>query len=171
MTYWDGNRWIPDEPAKPKPAGAGRRLLGASTEAALITLLLFGLIAGSALGARPAASSVWVNEVSAEARGTLRLHDAFTVGYSSREREPWALVTCFPADGTEYSTTYGDGSIWSAVFSVYPDGPSPQNFVLGDSVYPVWTGGAADCKVELVAYSRDLRRMSVLATAAFFAAP
>lgn len=54
MTYWDGNRWIPDEPARPTPARsrAGRRLLGASTEAALITLLMFGLIAGTTLAAR-----------------------------------------------------------------------------------------------------------------------
>ena len=54
MTYWDGNRWIPDEPATPTPArtGAGRRLLGAGTEALLITLLMFGLIAGTTLAAK-----------------------------------------------------------------------------------------------------------------------
>ena len=54
MTYWDGHRWIPDEPATPTltRSRAGRRLLGASTEAALITLLMFGLIAGTTLAAR-----------------------------------------------------------------------------------------------------------------------
>jgi hypothetical protein len=52
MTYWDGNRWIPDEPAAPRRGGVRRRLLGASTEAALITLLMFGLIAGTALAAK-----------------------------------------------------------------------------------------------------------------------
>ena len=54
MTYWDGNRWIPDEPAALPQAGGRirRRLLGASTEAALITLLMFGLIAGTTLAAK-----------------------------------------------------------------------------------------------------------------------
>ena len=53
MTYWDGNRWIP-EPAKGTTPHAGIRwrLLGASTEAALITLLMFGLIAGTTLAAK-----------------------------------------------------------------------------------------------------------------------
>jgi hypothetical protein len=52
MTYWDGNRWIHDEPAAPRRGRARRRLLGASTEAALITLLMFGLIVGTTLAAK-----------------------------------------------------------------------------------------------------------------------
>jgi hypothetical protein len=53
MTYWNGQRWVPDEPARPRArAGIRRRLLGASAEAALITLLIFGLIAGTTLAAK-----------------------------------------------------------------------------------------------------------------------
>lgn len=53
MTYWDGNRWIPEDPHQPRQGrGFRRRLLGASTEAALLTLLIFGLIAGTALAAK-----------------------------------------------------------------------------------------------------------------------
>jgi hypothetical protein len=54
MTYWDGNSWIPEGPPQSRGArgGIGRRLLGASTEAALITLLMFGLIAGTTLAAK-----------------------------------------------------------------------------------------------------------------------
>ncbi len=54
MTYWDGNSWIPEGPPPPRRARGrtGRRLLGASAEAALITLLMFGLIAGTALAAK-----------------------------------------------------------------------------------------------------------------------
>lgn len=52
MTYWDGTRWIPEPAAKiPRPS-AGRRLVGASAEAALITLLMFGLIVGTTLAAK-----------------------------------------------------------------------------------------------------------------------
>ena len=53
MTYWDGTRWIPE----PSPRASSRpsilrRLFGAGAEAALITLLMFGLIAGTTLAAR-----------------------------------------------------------------------------------------------------------------------
>ena len=172
MTYWDGTRWIPE----PSPRAFSRpsilrRLFGAWAEAALITLLMFGLIAGTTLAAKPPGSSVWVNELGADARAALRLEDAFTVGYTSREREPYALAQCFPNETTEMIGTHDDGAVWSAVFSVYPGGPTPQSFVLGDSVYPLWTGGGADCTVSLVKYSRDLQRMSVLAATSFTVAP
>lgn len=52
MTYWDGHRWIPEPAGGPAQARVGRRLLGATTEAALITLLMFGLIAGTTFAAR-----------------------------------------------------------------------------------------------------------------------
>ena len=53
MTYWDGSRWTP-EPAPQTSARPRllRRFFGASSEAALITLLLFGLIAGTTLAAQ-----------------------------------------------------------------------------------------------------------------------
>lgn len=53
MAYWDGTRWHDDVPAtnaaRPR---RGRRLLGAAAEAALITTLVFGLIATSAFAAK-----------------------------------------------------------------------------------------------------------------------
>ena len=52
MTYWNGSAWEAERPADPPPPRRGRRFLGAATEAALITLLIFGLIAGTALGAK-----------------------------------------------------------------------------------------------------------------------
>ena len=54
MTYWNGSRWIPDAPERTARVRGriGRRLLGASGEAALITLLMFGLIASTTLAAK-----------------------------------------------------------------------------------------------------------------------
>jgi hypothetical protein len=52
MTYWNGSAWEAERPATPPRPRRGRRLLGAATEAGLITLLIFGLIAGTAIGAR-----------------------------------------------------------------------------------------------------------------------
>jgi hypothetical protein len=52
MSYWDGSRWAPEAPAPAKSGGRGRRLLGATAEATLITLLMFGVLAGSTFAAR-----------------------------------------------------------------------------------------------------------------------
>jgi hypothetical protein len=54
MTYWNGSRWTPEDSRPPRIArvGLGRRLLGASSEAALIILLTFGLIVGTAFAAK-----------------------------------------------------------------------------------------------------------------------
>lgn len=170
MAYWNGTAWVPDSAASPERRPRFR-LLGAATEASLIVLLAFGLIAGTTFAAKPETSEVWVNELGTGARVALGLGDAFTVGYQTRERKPFALATCWPNDTSEYIGTHADGSIWGAVFSVYPGGPTPQAFTLGESVYPLWTAGGADCQVELVKFSPDLRRTSVLATTYFTATP
>ena len=136
---------------------------------ALIPILIF-IMAGATLAAKPS-SAVWVNELGATARVSLELGTPFSVGYATREREPWALAECRPNATTVYSATYPDGTVWSEVFSVYQGGPTPQDFTLGESVYPLWTGGGADCTVTLLTYSRDLTRHSVLATTWFTAAP
>lgn len=128
-------------------------------------------MAGATLAAKPSSSTVWVNELGADARVSLGLGSHFSVGYATREREPWALAECRPNTTTVYSATYPDGTVRSAVFSVFPGGPTDQNFTLGESVYPLWTSGGADCTLSLVAYSRDLSRSTVLATMAFSAAP
>jgi len=53
MSFWDGTRWVAEVPAAPSRAsGIARRLLGATAEAGLITVLIFGLIAGSAFAAK-----------------------------------------------------------------------------------------------------------------------
>jgi hypothetical protein len=53
MTYWGGTRWVPDAPAPASPSiRPARRLAGAAIEGGLITLLLFGLIAGSTFAAK-----------------------------------------------------------------------------------------------------------------------
>lgn len=52
MTYWNGHRWLADEPTPATPRRHGRRFAGAALEASLITLLMFGLIAGTTLAAK-----------------------------------------------------------------------------------------------------------------------
>ena len=53
MTYWDGTRWTPEPAPRTSPRSRLlRRLFGAGAEAAIITLLMFGLIASTTLAAR-----------------------------------------------------------------------------------------------------------------------
>ena len=54
MTDWDGERWIPaGAPAQKAPRWSiGARILGATAEAGLITLLVFGLIASTTFAAK-----------------------------------------------------------------------------------------------------------------------
>jgi len=53
MSFWDGTQWVAAESVStPRSSGVGRRLIGATAEAGLISLLIFGLIAGSAFAAK-----------------------------------------------------------------------------------------------------------------------
>ena len=171
MAFWDGTRWT-DEP-KPWPRYRSPSVVRAARAAGAVAALLVALtVSGASAG--KAESTVWVNELSAGstlAATGLSLGDHFSVGYTTRETEPFALARCYPNATTEYIGMHADGSIWGEVFSVYDGGPTPQAFQLGASVYPLWTGGGADCTVELVKYSRNLSRMTVLATTSFTAAP
>jgi hypothetical protein len=53
MAYWNGTSWVPETAAGPPARRTHRRrLLGATTEASLIVLLAFGLIAGTTFAAK-----------------------------------------------------------------------------------------------------------------------
>ena len=50
--FWDGTQWVHDAPAAPPRRRPVRHVLGAVAEAGLITVLTFGLVAGSAFAAK-----------------------------------------------------------------------------------------------------------------------
>lgn len=53
MANWDGTRWLENVPATASPPPTRRRrLLGAAAEGALITTLIFGLIASTTFAAK-----------------------------------------------------------------------------------------------------------------------
>ncbi|MBA2720659.1 MAG: hypothetical protein H0U52_15670 [Chloroflexi bacterium] len=119
------------------------------------------------------ASSVWIESSSGArlANGGLQFNDPFDVGYATRERKPWAHAVCFPNASTVYSTTKGDGSVWGMYYSVYAGGPQEQAFVAGESVDGNWASGGADCRVDLLKFSSDYARSTVLASSSFTVAP
>jgi hypothetical protein len=145
MTDWDGTRWIPaDSPRARAPRrGIRRRLLGASTEAALITLLMFGLVASTTLAARggggnepsgPTTCAVEGNVVSAAGLPmdqviNLMVTDAhgtwgWALGFAGDEA--WGISVPDRSGPTTYefaSRTWGKGGSKYSVFSrCYADG-------------------------------------------------
>jgi hypothetical protein len=147
-------------------------------------VLALGLIAALfvPIGSLAASSSVWVVPAGSGSVATssteLRFGDGFVVGYTSQERRPWGHAVCYATSTTVLSgAVAADGSIWASWYSLWDGGPSPQRFVLGDSVSPVWVGGGADCRVDLVKVSGKylgalgFSNQTVLATTRFSVAP
>lgn len=118
-------------------------------------------------------SSVWIESTSGArlANGQVQFGDRFVVGYTTRERKPWAHAVCFPNTSTVFGRANTDGSVWGMFYSVYRGGPQPQAFVAGESVDGNWVSGGADCRVDLLKYSSDYSRATVLATTRFTVAP
>jgi hypothetical protein len=165
---------------------------GAATEALLVAALIGALaiafgpvyapasfLSGAGGAEAASGSSVWVTELAGLAPTSGLSYGAhFTVGYKTNTQQPWALARCYANSTTVLGgAPYADGSIWGEWFSVYPGGPSPQDFVLGASVSPVWTGGGADCTVGLYKLSgkyngaQGFTNQTLLATYPFTANP
>jgi hypothetical protein len=175
MSFWDGTRWTSEvveqtaRPLRTRPSG----VLSLGLVAALMLLPLQGVLAAS--------SSIWVVQLagtSQPATASLHYNDAFNVAYKSQERQPWAHATCYANSSSILSGVAAtDGSIWGSWYSLWSGGPSPQNFVLGASVSPVWTAGGADCTVDLVKVSgkylgaSGFSNQTVLAQTRFTVAP
>jgi hypothetical protein len=147
-------------------------VLRRSMSPAALALLCMSLIAGTTLAGSKTASAVWIDGQEALAPTTnLSYGDKFTVGYSTTARQPWAHAVCYPNDTTVYRQTYGDGWVWGQYFSVYPGGPQPQAFQLIDPVAENWTSGGADCVLQLVKFSNDGSRETLLASFPFAVTP
>jgi len=56
MAYWDGERWVDQQPREPRQASKARRLFAHSwqlaLEAVLVSLLVVGLVAGTAFAGK-----------------------------------------------------------------------------------------------------------------------
>lgn len=136
-------------------ASTGRRS-SARVRATILCLAVAGALVVAPMTAfAGGGSSVWVVTGGGAAPTTaVQFGSAFVVGYRSSERQPWAHARCYANATTVLSGAPApDGSIWGSWYSLWAGGPSPQNFVLGASVSPVWVGGGADCIVDLVKVS------------------
>lgn len=168
MAFWDGTRWANEMRTSPgRSPGRHRRLLGAAAEASLITLLTFGLIAGTTFAAKGGSGGggkadrggsiaiVVLDGADATANHTERV--GFEVSTTVSDR-PFVGVRCWQA-----SEWVLDG--YTGYFDTYMFDP----WVTLDS--PYWEpGAAADCSARLFYYDKR-GNQKVLASIDFTAQP
>lgn len=124
-------------------------------EGALISALVVGLIASTALAAKPTGGSsgggkgghnsgggssslTWVMVTDNNGNGAPNWGDTITFRITTSAQSPYVDLTCSQDGKVVYSASAG----------FYPDFPWPgaQNMPLES---PAWTGGAASCKAVL----------------------
>ena len=131
-----------------------RRLFGASAEALIIVILVFGLLAIPVLaakgggGGKPAGggSSSSLSLVMVDVADTVANHGdmvTFSVATTATDK-PWVTLNCYQA-GTWVSTSN------AGFFEAYPWAP---NFTLESGG---WTSGAGDCTAVLYMVSSNGR--------------
>lgn len=152
MTFWDGTRWGPAPPTTLPPRRGGR-LFATAGEAGLITLLIFGLIASTALagkGGGPVKGSlaiVMVDDMNADGLPNHAETVTFEVSTSATDK-PYVNVRCYQGGAFVY-----DG--WAGFYDAAWFG---RDFTMS-STY--WVGGAADCNARLVMWSRNGRERTL----------
>jgi len=161
MAYWDGERWIDKAVRPPRQASRARRAFDHSwkalLEGALISMLVVGLIAGTAFAGKGGGSGtsgghnkgggtagtgtlsgpVLLNSTD----GLAHYGQSITFKVTSTSRYYFVRATC-DQSGTR---------VWEQTQGFYPGWLWGTTYVL-DGLR--WTSGAADCKAVL--YSQNL---------------
>jgi hypothetical protein len=148
MAYWNGTQWAAESTSRPRAAGRGRRLLGAAAEAGLISVLIFGLSAGSAFAAKggsPAHNSGGGGTITlaplvydANGDGLPNWSDTVVFNVSTTATtQPFVNLQCFQNGALVLNG-------WNGYFAGALN--SSWNFGLASGA---WQGGAADCTAWL----------------------
>jgi hypothetical protein len=162
MTYWNGSAWEAERPATPPRPRRGQRFLGAVTEAGLITLLMFGLIAGTALaggggngrgsgqsggGDKGSLALVMLQDTNGDGLPNYSETVTFTVTTTATDK-PYVSVRCYQDSAFVY-----DG--WAGFFVGAWFG---QTFTLSSTS---WSSGGADCTARLVMWGNNGRERTL----------
>ncbi len=137
--------------------------LQALAEGALISLLVVGLVAGTALAARgggsgkPSAGGGTISLVVLDADGIANHGDTVTFNISTTNTRPFVSLNCYQGSDWVYAASAG----------FFDDYPWSQDFILEASS---WPSGAANCSARLYS-SKDGIRTTTLATMTFDVAP
>jgi hypothetical protein len=149
MSFWDGTRWVDDAATNiaPAPNRPRRRLLGATAEAGLITLLVFGLIAGTTLAAKGGRDAGSLSLVVL-APPDVNYGEDVTFDVSTSASNPYVNVRCYQGSAFVYDSWAG----------FYPGAWFGQTFTLSG---PSWSAGAADCTARLVSFAKNGRERTL----------
>ncbi len=166
MSFWNGHRWEAQSPPtadiKSATPSRAKRVGVAVLEAALVTALTFGLIAGSAFagrgggGAGGGGGKHGSGGNTTGGTGSLTLREVTDVGAAgatwgdtirfdvstTATTEPHVNLTCKQGGTVVYSASTG-------YYDSYP-WPWTQDMTLSSQA---WSGGAANCTAVLQAYS------------------
>lgn len=166
MSFWNGTSWVQEGPATAVRARSrSRRFMSAAAEASLITMLTFGLVAGTTLaakggnggGGRQSGTIALVVLDGADGTANHGERVGFDVATTATDR-PFVGVRCW--QGSQWVL---DG--YTGYFDSYMFDP----WVTLDS--PYWTSGApADCSARLFSYDKR-GNQKILATVDFVAQP
>ena len=166
MSYWDGTKWVADAPPVPKPASRVKRIAAATLEAALVTALTFGLIAGTAFagkgggGGKPSGgggggSTIGLAPLVSDANGNglPNYGDVVTFDISASTGAPFVNLECAQ-----------NGAVVLVGWKGYFEGSLDTNWNFG-LASGAWEGGAAQCTAYLKVQNR--RGWSTLASTSF----
>lgn len=159
MSFWNGHRWEatpPEADAKSATRSRAKRMGGAVLEAALITALTFGLIAGTAFAGKPSGGGGGHKGSGGTTggTGTISLVTPPVVDNNGNGAANWGDVVRFNVSTT--STTSPYVNLYCYQNGVLVAGGSEGYFAgaLDDGNFglyaPSWMSGAADCTANLV---------------------
>lgn len=155
MSYWNGTHWVADRSEATAAPRRVRRVLGATLEASLIVLLMFGLIAGTTFAAKGGNGGGGKGDKPVKPNGSSTITLVMVDDANANGSANWADTVTFEISTTATTspylrvTCYQDGMlVYGADAGFYPDYPWPGAQLM--PLYsPSWTGGAADCVAVL----------------------
>lgn len=156
MSFWDGTAWVVETPPDPKRPSRVKRVAAATLEAALVTALTFGLIAGTAFagrgGNRPGGGGGGTSYsgtiglaplvVDNNGNGTPNWGDVVTFNITTSSSAPFVQLECFQG-----------GSLVALGRKGFFEGSIDSNWNFGLSS-GAWESGPADCTGSLVYYTK-----------------
>jgi hypothetical protein len=132
----------------------------ALAEGALVSLLVVGLVAGTAVagkgggGGKPSGGGGTIAVVDMDGDGAINHGDSVTFAVSTTATDrPFVALNCYQGGVWVYSKSVG----------YFPDFPWDQYFILANSS---WASGSGSCKAKLYA-TKDGTRTTTLATMSF----
>jgi len=168
--YWNGTSWQAEEPISSASTRRRHRLLGATAEAGLITLLMFGLIAGTALAAKGGGGAAGGGHGGggkpARYAGSMTMEMVSPPDVNHGEGVKFTVATNAPWPFVDVDCTQSGRAVYHSTIGYYGGWPWGDTFIMESTD---WTSGGAACVATL--YNSYNGRVTNLATYPFSVMP